>query len=107
MVAHPREYPWSSYGRNANGETGLNADWLATHLEYQRPARNTADRQASCRQLFRVAIPKAELKQIRECTHKGWALGGERFREQIEALSQRRAASMGVGRPRKKAGCGG
>ena len=28
-------------------------------------------------------------------------LGGERFRDQIEALGQRRAASKGVGRPRK------
>ena len=30
------------------------------------------------------------------------ALGGERFREQIEALGRRRAASKGVGRPRKE-----
>jgi putative transposase len=41
-------------------------------------------------------------REIEECTHKGWALGGERFSEQVEALTQRRAASKGVGRPRKE-----
>ena len=59
------------------------------------------DRQATYRQLFRAYISGAALSEIRECTHKGWALGGERFREQIEALGKRRAASKGVGRPRK------
>jgi REP-associated tyrosine transposase len=44
----------------------------------------------------------SDLREIRECTHKGWALGGERFREQVKALTQRRAASKGVGRPRKE-----
>jgi hypothetical protein len=49
-----------------------------------------------------VIFAADDLSAIRECTHKGWALGGERFREQVEALTQRRAASKGVGRPRKE-----
>ena len=40
---------------------------------------------------------------IRDCTHKGWALGGQRFQAEIEALGRRQAASRGVGRPRKQA----
>ncbi len=48
-----------------------------------------------------MAISGTDLKEIRECTHKGWALGKERLREQIEALGQRQAMSKGVGRPRK------
>ncbi len=47
------------------------------------------------------AISSNDLAEIRECTHKGWALGGERFKEQIEALAKRRAVSKGVGRPKK------
>ena len=101
MVAHPGDYPWSSYGFNARGATGPNADWISPHQEYRRLGRKAADRQAAYRQLFRAAISGADLSEIRECTHKGWVLGGERFREQIEALGQRRAASKGVGRPRK------
>ena len=101
LVAHPRDYPWSSYGRNAQGEKGLNADWLTSHREYQRLARSAADRQSAYRQLFRAAISAGDLKAIRDCTHKGWALGSERFKAKIEALGPRRASSKGVGRPRK------
>jgi len=102
MVTHPREYPWSSYAFNALGDTGLNSTWLTQHEEYVRLGRNAEDRQGAYRQLFRAAISGVDLKAIRESTHKGWALGGEHFKEQIEALSQRQATSKGVGRPRKE-----
>ncbi len=101
MVAHAKEYPWSSYAFNALGEIGSDSKWLTPHDEYLRLGRSMSERQSAYRQLFRAAIPNAELKEIRECVHKGWALGGARFRAQIEELAQRRAASMGVGRPRK------
>jgi putative transposase len=52
--------------------------------------------------LFRAAISRGALEAIRECTHKGWALGSEHFREQIEKVSGRRAASKEVGRPKKE-----
>jgi len=81
MVAHPRDYPWSSYGFNALGAKGPNADWIRPHEEYRRLGRTAAERQAAYRQLFRAAISGVALSEIRECTHKGWALGGERFRE--------------------------
>jgi putative transposase len=102
MVAHPGDYPWSSYRHHAQGEAGLNADWLTAHEEYLRLGRNEADRQSAYRELVQSAVPGNDLAEIRECTHKGWALGGERFREQIEVLGQRRAASKGVGRPKKE-----
>jgi putative transposase len=102
MVAHPRDYPWSSYRRHADGETGQNADWLTAHREYQRLGRSVEERQSAYRQLFRAAIPQDDLQAIRDCTHKGWALGGKKFLERIEGASQRRAVSKGVGRPRKK-----
>ncbi len=101
MVSHPRDYPWSSYRRNAYGEAGLNAEWVCPHDQYLKLGHNTEDRQAAYRQLFRAAISGKDLKEIRECTYKGWALGSERFREQIESLGQRRAVSKGVGRPKK------
>jgi putative transposase len=101
MVAHPRNYPWSSYAFNAQGEAGHNTNWLTPHEQYLRLGRNAEDRQSAYRQLFRAAISGQDLKAIRESTHKGWALGGERFKEQIEFLAHRRAVSKGVGRPRK------
>lgn len=104
MAAHPRDYPWSSYACNAQGDDGPNSNWLTPHREYKRLGRSAEERQSAYRQLFRAAIPGDDLKQIRDCTHKGWALGSERFREQIEALGQRRASSKGVGRPREAGG---
>jgi putative transposase len=101
MAAAPQDYPWSSYRRNALGEGGPNADWLTAHEEYVRLGLDDAARQAAYRALFVSAIDQGDLAEIRECTHKGWALGGTRFRDAIEALGQRRAASKGVGRPRK------
>ena len=101
MVAVPQDYPWSSYRRNASGESGPNADWLVSHAEYTRLGREDTARQAAYRALFGAAIDRGELAEIRDCTHKGWALGGEGFRAEIEALGYRRAASKGVGRPRK------
>jgi putative transposase len=102
MVAHPRDYPWSSYPFNADGEKGPNSDWLVPHREYLRLGRSNEDRQSAYRQLFRAAIAKDELQAIRESSHKGWALGSEHFKAQIEALSGRQAMSKGVGRPRKE-----
>ena len=100
MVAHPRDYPWSSYARNAGGTQGKNVDWLVPQREYLRLGRTARERHEAYRQLFRTAVPKHDLTAIRDSTHKGWALGSERFIKKIEALSQRRAASKGVGRPR-------
>ena len=102
MVARPRDYPWSSYLHNAGGETGVNGDWLVAHREYQRLGRTARERQEAYRQLFRAAVPKHELTAIRDCTHKGWALGSERFTKKIEALTQRRSVSKGVGRPKRE-----
>ena len=89
---------------NALGEAGKNADWLTPHAEYERLGRDAAERQGAYRQLFRAAVSQDDLKAIRECKHKGWALGSERFQEEIERLTQRRASSKGVGRPRKERG---
>jgi putative transposase len=101
MVAAPQDYPWSSYRRNALGEGGPNADWLTPHEAYTRLGLNDSARQEAYRGLFATAVDPGDLAEIRDRTHKGWALGSERFRDAIEALGQRRATSKGVGRPRK------
>ena len=102
MVAHPRDYPWSSYARNAGGDTGKNVGWLVPQREYLRLGRTLQARQEAYRQLFKAAVSKDDLKAIRDSTHKGWALGSGRFIKKIEGLSQRRAVSKGVGRPKLK-----
>lgn len=66
-----------------------------------RLGREDADRQKTYQARFVAAVDEGDLAAIRDCTHKGWALGGERFKAEIEAPGKRRAASKGVGRPRK------
>ena len=58
-------------------------------------------KQAAYRQLFRQTMSDVDLNAIRDATNKGWALGNDRFREEIESLGARRAVSKGRGRPRK------
>lgn len=100
MVVAPDEYPWSSYRHNALGEAGPNGEWLTCHPEYSRLGHGDADRQAAYRALFAMAIDWDDIRQIRDCSHKGWALGDSRFQAEIESLCQRRATSKGVGRPK-------
>ena len=103
MVAHPRDYAWSSYQRNAVGADGLNYDWITPHSQYQRLALRSApaeERQAAYRTLFRSAVNKNDLTVIRDCTQKGWVLGSEKFKARIAALTDRPVESKGVGRPR-------
>src|SRR5690606_2550484 len=101
MVAHPRDYPWSSYGYNAFGELHRNTEWLTPHAEYMRLGGNATERQAAYRQLFGAAVSGDELRSIRECTHKGWALGDARYQGWVERVGSRRAVSKGLGRPKK------
>lgn len=100
MVAHPGDYRWSSYARNALGATGLNADWVKPHNEFARLGLDEAERHAAYRALFDGVFSTTQLDAIRDCTHKGWVLGSEKFKAEIEALTLRRASSKGVGRPR-------
>ncbi|MBI5753177.1 MAG: transposase [Hydrogenophilales bacterium] len=96
MVAHPREYPWSSYHWHAEGRGD---ELLVDHPLYRRLGKNVEERQSAYRALFRAHLGEATLGEIREATNKGWALGSGRFLTQIEALSGRRATPMPKGRP--------
>ena len=81
MVVHPRDYPWSSYRLNALGEGGPNADWLPPHEEYMRLGLDDGGPARGLPALFVRRSIRADLAEIRDCTHKGWAFGGERFRD--------------------------
>lgn len=55
MVLHPGDYLWSSYRRHAQGESGVNADWLTPHPEYLKLGQSDPERQSAYRQLFQAA----------------------------------------------------
>jgi len=98
MVREPGEYPWSSYRCNAMGQKdGL----VSEHDLYRGLGRVAEQRQEAYRALFQDAVARELLTAIRDATNKGWALGNERFRVQVEAMTARRAAPLPRGRPRK------
>ena len=80
----------------------IHDDGLTPHPEYLKLERNPPERERAYRQLFQTAIAPADLADIRDCSHKGWVLGSERFKEHIESLAKRRATSKELGRPRKE-----
>ena len=97
MVEHPGDYAYSSYAANAHGA----ADVLVTpHRIYRGMGADATARQAAYRQLFRGQVSKDDLESIRSATHKGWALGNNRFSAKIEKLTGRRATPLQRGRPR-------
>ena len=83
------------------GKLGFDYDWLLPHPLYEALGRDADSRRQAYRCLFRAAMKAADLKAIRESLHKGWALGDDRFREHIALLSERRAAPLRKGRPKK------
>lgn len=98
MVKHPREYAWSSYRANAEGR----ADELVhPHRLYRRLATDEDERRIAYRALVKAPMDAATLGAIRDCTNKGWALGGSRFQEKIERLSERRTRPLPKGRPKR------
>ncbi|MBC7624928.1 MAG: transposase [Aeromicrobium sp.] len=104
MVVHQRDYKWSSYRFYAYGEDDLNTNWLIAHDQYVALARTDAERRVAYRSLFRAEENEEELNNIREASHKGWALGSEKFGREMEALSTRRASPAARGRPKKSSG---
>ncbi len=81
MVEHASEYPWSSYRKNA---MGLDVKLVTPHAQYLKLGKTSEAQQQAYRALFRGRMANRSLEEIRDCTNKGWVLGDDRFRLQIE-----------------------
>jgi len=99
IVSDAGAYAWSSHATNACGSR----DAIVTaHPLYDCMGPTPTLRQAAYRALFEVSVPDSVVDAIRDATNNAWALGAAPFRDRIEALAQRRAVRMPLGRPRKK-----
>ena len=97
MVLDPAQYPWSSYQCHALGK---NIDMSTPHEEYLSLGVTDSKRQSAYRDLFCFHVDDALIKDIRMAINKGLALGGERFKDEIEQLHNRRVRPAKMGRPR-------
>ncbi len=99
IVAHPDNYPWSSYRAHAHGQPDT---LIRDHLLYLALGDTDSTRQEAYRALFKVQLDSATVNLIRESTNKAWALGSDRFREEIEAALQRRTRALPRGGVRRR-----
>ena len=72
MVSNPREYSWSSYRANAEGE---GSRLLTPHSLYLSLGADANHRSARYRDLFLDELSAEDLARIREATHRGGSLG--------------------------------
>ena len=101
MVAHQRDYPWSSYRHHA-------AEWVddtvQDHLLYLTLGADAASRVSAYEALFRSELDGETLTEIRTASRRGAILGGERFRAEIESASGARRGRGKAGRPKRGSG---
>lgn len=96
IVDSPGEYRWSSYQINGLGKS---SELCAPHPNYLLLGNGMDERIKNYRGLFSGLVDKKLLQQIRENTHKGMAIGSERFKDEIEMLTGRRLKAKKRGRP--------
>lgn len=99
MAAHPRDYPWSSYRANAEGASDA---LLTPHSDYLSLGFPEPDRLAAYRELFSAHLDAERIAEIRQATNGNYALGDERFRDEIARMLRRRVTPGKSGRPREK-----
>lgn len=98
MVAHPAEYPWSSYRANAQGEPNV---LIRPHRVYLALGSDETSRREQYREMFRYEMDPGQVDAIRRATNGNFALGSSRFAEQAAAALGRRVLPGKSGRPRK------
>lgn len=99
IVQHPGEYRWSSYLINCQGNaSGL----LKPHPLYQSLGLTNTDYQIAYQQMYQSELETGEIDKIRKATNGNFALGNDRFQNEIGKVLGRRVAPGRAGRPKKE-----
>ena len=103
LVAHPGDYPWSSYRSNVEGVTNV---LITPHDEYLRLGATSAERRGAYEELVDQVLDSKQLDEIRTATNGNFALGGKAFCQRVSAALGRRAERGSAGRPRLESSAG-
>ncbi len=98
MADHPAEYRWSSYAVNAQGKPSA---VITPHAIYEALGSDAGACQAAYRELFRYELEPGFADEIRSATNGNYALGNDRFTQQVSAAIGRRVVPGRRGRPKK------
>lgn len=77
---------WRPYRAQAHRAVG---PLLTQHFLFRRLGRTQAQRLTAYRALFRTKLGQGFVEALRAATNGGWALGGERFKQQIASARDR------------------
>ncbi len=99
MVANPLDYPWSSYAHHA----GARPDSLITdHAEYWALGNTPFQREAAYIELAERALTSEELAALNAALLKGWPLGSDSFKLELQNKAKRQVLPAKRGRPFKQ-----
>jgi putative transposase len=98
VVSDPLDYPWSSYAHHA----GARPDSLITdHALYWALGNTPFQREAAYKELTQQALTDAELNKINQAVLKGWPLGSDAFKAELQHKVKRQVLPAKRGRPFK------
>jgi putative transposase len=99
MVARPEQYPWSSYAHHA----GLRSDGLITdHAQYWALGNTPFQREAAYIALVEAALSQQEVETVSKALLKGWPLGSDQFKADLQNKVKRQVLPAKRGRPFKQ-----
>ncbi len=98
LVVDPAAWRWSSCAHHV----GMQSDPVITdHALYWSLGNTPFQREATYKALLELALTSEEVQALQEATRKGWVLGSDRFKADLEKQVQRRVQPGRRGRPRK------
>lgn len=98
LALEPQDYRWSSYAHHA----GTRPDPVITdHALYWALGNTPFQREAAYIDLSRSLLSQQELATIEAAVLKGWPLGSDAFKTELEAKAKRQVLPAKRGRPFK------
>ncbi len=98
IVSDPRDYAWSSYPHHA----GIKPDALITdHALFWALGNTPFQREAAYIELSRPSLSQAEMAVIDAAVLKGWPLGSDKFKAELQQRAKRQVLPAKRGRPYK------
>ncbi len=98
VVSDPLEYQWSSYPHHA----GVQPDPVITdHALYWALGNTPFQREAAYRELSRPLLSEKEMAIVDAAVLKGWPLGSDAFKTELQQRAKRQVLPAKRGRPFK------
>jgi putative transposase len=98
LVSDPRDYPWSSFAHHA----GITPDAMITdHALYWALGNTPFQREAAYLALSAPTLGQAEMATIDAAVLKGWPLGSDAFKAELQQRAKRQVLPAKRGRPFK------